>query len=121
MEKLKEIPDKILHCIARIIQDEMSGTNVKCLYCKYAVECAKKFKETEKIFFIDILHELESLTSIDIFLHQENLSIDILKGSWAEKYPDVLEELTNRSFDEQQDILRQSDILQYLDNQHCKQ
>ena len=118
-EELKKLPDKILHCLARRFQDGESGESVSCLYCMYAFECYKEYKESGNVLFLDLMKELERCTSVDIFLHR-NKSLSILKGSWAEKYPDVHNMLTNKSFEEQLDSLMSPDILQYLDNQCCK-
>lgn len=109
------MPDKILHCLARTLQDEIIGDCVKCLYCKYAPECRNEIINGTPLF-VRLLRLLYKFTSVKIELNQETKAEDIVKGSWIEKYPDVLKELTNKSFDEQQDILRDSDILRYMDN-----
>ena len=114
-KELRKVPDKILHCLARTIQTESVGTHTKCLYCKYAPECAKEFHDSERLLSNDILNELVACTSVKIFMSEENKAEDMLKGSWAEKYPDVLNMLTSKSFDEQLDILMNKDILKYLD------
>ena len=119
-KEIRKLSDKVLHCLARIIQDELSGECVKCLYCKYALECTMEFKKSRYILFMKLLHELEICTSVSIFLIPKTKTVAILKGSWAEKYPDVLNQLTSKSFEEQQDILKHLDILPYLDSQCCK-
>ena len=117
--ELKKLPDKILHCLARSIQEIECESNkaVKCLYCKYAPECGKEFQGLHDMLFVKLIKELEECTSVDIFQHSTKQP-DFLKGSWAEKYPDVFKMLTNKSFEEQLDSLRDSDILQCLDK-HC--
>jgi len=115
-EELKKLPDKVLHCLARTFQDEVEGTCVGCLYCKYAFECLKEYKQSRDMLRFAILDKLKAYTSVDIFLNSKTKPINVLKGSWAEKYPDVLKMLTSKSFDEQQDILKDPDILQYADN-----
>jgi len=116
-ETLSKLPDKVLHCLARTFQDEISGVCVKCLYCKYAPECAENGKKSGRWLFADILCSLAKSTGVMLFLKPENKSINILKGSWLENYPDLLKEFTSKSFEEQQDTLMDSDILQYVDNQ----
>lgn len=116
MEELKKLSDKFLHCLGRTIQDEYIGDNVKCLYCKYAIECAKEFQKTKKLLWIDIAHELETCTSVKIFLNHKTKTTDILKGSWLEGFPEMLNELTGKSLKEQMYILRSSRIKKYLDN-----
>lgn len=115
-KEMDSLSDKILHCLARTFQDNMEGTCVGCLYCKYAFECSEEYKKSDDMLRFAILDKLKACTSVDIFLNPETKSVDILKGSWAEKYSDVLKMLTNKSFDEQQDILKDQDILQYADN-----
>lgn len=115
-KELEKISDKTLHCLARIIQDESNGTNAKCLYCKYAVECSEEWEKTKKVFFMELLQELETSTSVNILANPKAGTVDFIEGSWMEKYPDVLEMLTSKSFEEQQDILMDPDILQYLDS-----
>lgn len=108
--ELKKLPDKILHCLARTIQDGESGSNVKCLYCKYAPECSEECIKSHSILLVELMKGLEECTSVDIFQHSTSQP-DFLKGSWAEKYPDVLKMLTSKSFEEQLDSLRDPDIL----------
>lgn len=116
-EELKKLPDKMLHCLARIIQDEGTGGNVKCLYCKYAPECRDEFYKGRQALFINLLLELQRCTSVKIELSPKTKAKDILEGSWVEEKHDVLDILTKKSFEEQQDNLTNPGILQYLDNQ----
>lgn len=113
---LKGLSDKILHCLARTIQDEMYGTNVRCMYCKYAIECSVAWQKekSKKLLFMEILRELGLYTGVNIFLQPESATKAILKGSWVEKYPDILKMLMEKSFEEQQDFMRYSDIIQQL-------
>lgn len=124
-EELKKLPDKILHCLARIIQDETIEYEdyVKCLYCKYAIECKNEFFNgiDRTPLWIKLLRLLHEYTFVTLDLSQETKATDILKGSWIEKYPDVLKTFTNKSFDEQLDILKGPDILQYKDKEPCQQ
>lgn len=115
-ENLAKMPDKILHCLARTLQDEISCDCVKCLYCKYAPECLEDFK-SKKYLFIDILNILERQTGVVIFLNPKQKPKEILNGSWLESYPDLLKKFTTKSFEEQQGILKDPSILQYMDNQ----
>ena len=94
-EALAEMPDKILHCLARTLQDEISGDCVKCLYCKYAFECLEEFK-SDKYLFIDILNILERQTGVKIFIDPEKRAKEILRSSWLESYPDLLKKFTDR-------------------------
>ena len=120
LQELTKLPDQVLHCIARTLQDEVAGDSVKCLYCKYAPECSVEVKESNRLLATGILLELQAITSVDIYLNPETKERNILKGSWVEKYPDLMKMLTKKSFEEQQDILNSSYILKYLDSQCCK-
>lgn len=115
-ETLAKMPDKILHCLARTLQDEISGDCVKCLYCKYAFECLEEFK-SGKYLFIDISNILERQTGVKIFLNPKQKPKEILRGSWIKNHPDLLKEFTTKSFEEQQGILKDPRTLRYKDNQ----
>ncbi len=114
---MPELTDKDLHCIARILQSQLLGDNVQCMYCKYALECLEEYGHTHKASFIKVWKKLEELTGINIHLfNSKTKQKDILAGSWIEKCPSLLEQFTNMSFEEQQDSLRNLDIQQYADS-----
>ena len=114
---MAELTDKELHCMARAQQSELLGKNVQCMYCKYAIQCLKEYKSTNKAPFVKVWKKLEGLTGVKICLHNpETQQKDILVGSWIENCPELLEQFTNISFEEQQDILQSPDILQYMDS-----
>ena len=116
MQDMITADDKVLHCIARMIQEGMSEDTTKCLYCKHAPECRCEFETTGNVLFIDILRELKEKTSVDITLEPETMQKNILHGSWLEDYPELLRQFTNMSFEEQLDNLRHPDILNHLHN-----
>ena len=118
-ENLITADEKVLHCLARLFQEQVIPVNAdtKCLYCKYAFECAEEFKQNRKILFFDIIHELERKTSVKIFLNPGTIQSDILHGSWIKENSDLLEKFTSMSFDEQLDSLKNPDILKYRHNQ----
>lgn len=115
-ENLLPVDDKVLHCLARIIQDGITDEGgVKCLYCKYAHECRERFISTRKILFMEIIDELEKRTSVSIYLSQEYKQRELLRGSWLEKYPDLLEKFKGMTFEEQKHALENEDVLKYSD------
>ncbi len=102
--------------MARVIQSGMIGRDVQCLYCKYSFDCAKKFKKTRKMLFVDILNRMKKTTGVNIFLDPGTKESDILSSSWIEKHPVLLKKFTSMSFEEQLDNLKNPDILRYADN-----
>lgn len=108
MDEFITVPDKILHCLARIIQDEYTGEAVKCLYCIYAKECAEEYKTSKQLFFSDVILELQKRTSVKIFLDKK---VELLEGSWIEQNEEMLKKFTNMSFEEQLDSLLNPNIL----------
>lgn len=105
--------DKILHCLARMIQDGEMGTNVKCLYCKYAFSCHEEFKRSGNILFVNIMQKLWELTGVMVCASLGSAHKDVLHGSWIREHPELSHQFTNISFAEQQDRLQNSDILKY--------
>ena len=109
-ENLLPVDDKVLHCLARIIQDGTTDEgSVKCLYCKYAHECRDRAISTGKVLFMEIIDELEKRTSVRIYFKQE----EPLRGSWIEKYPDLLERFKGMTFEEQKNALCTEDFSRY--------
>lgn len=112
-----QLTDKDLHCIARLLQSEYVGDGVQCLYCKYAFQCREKFFTTHKPPYQEVFKKLKRKTGVDIFLvNPETMQKDILDGSWIEKCSELLQKFTSISFEEQQDILLNPDILRYKDS-----
>ena len=89
MEKI-EFTEKDLHCLARLMQSEESVTNVKCLYCRYAIECKEDFMQNKKLPYMPVLIKLEQITGVNIFMSQESIQKEILAGSWIEKNPEQI-------------------------------
>ncbi len=114
--KLEDLSDKELHCLSRIIQDEMLKENVKCLYCKYAGECAKEWNESRNVLFIELLEILHTKTGVCLTIQPETKQKEILHGSWLKEHPDLYTKFIHMSLEEQQKELTNSDILKYLDS-----
>ena len=109
-ENLLPVDDKVLHCLARIIQDGTTDEeSVKCLYCKYAHECRDHAISTGKVLFMERTDEIDNRTSVSISIKQEAP----LRGSWLEKYPDLLERFKGMTFEEQKNALRTEDFSKY--------
>lgn len=85
-----ELTEKDLHCLARLMQSEESITNVKCLYCRYAIECKEDFMQNKKLQHMTVLKKLEQITGVNIFMNQKTIQKEILAGSWIEKNPELL-------------------------------
>ncbi len=113
MEKI-EFTEKDLHCLARLMQSEESVTNVKCLYCRYAIECKEDFMQNKKLPYMPVLIKLEQITGVNIFMSQESIQKEILAGSWIEKNPELLKLFSSKSFAEQICFLRSHDIQKYV-------
>ena len=64
---------------------------------------------------MEIIDELEKRTSVRIYLFQEYKQRELLRGSWIEKYPDLLEKFKGMTFEEQKYALKNEDILKYSD------
>lgn len=107
------LDEKELHCLARIIQSQELGESTECLYCKYAFECREEFEKQKAAQNIELLKRIKSITGVEVFLCQEDVQSQLLLGSWMEKYPELMGQLTKLSFKEQLDILRNPDILKY--------
>lgn len=111
--------DKTLHCIARMIQDFENGVCVKCLYCKYAHECVREFHEKNKVYFLEVMKNLQKKTGVVLLPPECGEKVEdkelFLKGSWVEGNTELLEKFTNMSYSEQLDILCSPDILKYED------
>lgn len=112
--------NKATHCIARMLLDAESGTNVKCLYCKYATECAEEFKNNRSVYFLNVMTEIRQKTGVCLpslkDLHSYQDKEKFLKGSWIEDDTELLKEFTKISFDEQLDKLQGPDILNHVDS-----
>lgn len=121
-EKSIDFTDKDFHCLARKIQSDLLDMGVDCLYCKYAVECSKDFKE-KRFYYREVV--MDKVTSLlqektGVFVSHSNRKLvakKLLDGSWIEKCPNLMGLFTSKSFEEQLDILGSQDILQYVDNQ----
>ena len=64
---------------------------------------------------MEIIDELEKRTSVSIYLSQEYKQRELLRGSWIEKYPDLLERFKGMTFEEQKNALENEDVLKYSD------
>ena len=122
MRESTNFTDKDLHCLARKMQRELLDVEMDCLYCKYAVECSKDFKE-KRLYHREIVMEkvtklLQEKTGV-FFSHANKklVATKLLDGSWIEKNPNLMKLFTSKSFEEQLDMLCSQDILQYTDNQ----
>lgn len=116
-QEAEQLTDKDLHCIARLLQSEYVGDGVQCLYCKYAFQCRETFFTTHEVPYQEVLKKLKSKTGVDISLvNPRTIQKDILDGSWIEKCSELLKKFTSSSFEEQQDILLNPDILRYKDS-----
>ena len=82
--KQTELTEKDLHCLARIIQSEESMHSVKCLYCRYAIECKEDLMQNKKLPYMPVLKKLEQITGVNIFMSQKTIQKEILAGSWIE-------------------------------------
>ena len=106
------LTDKDLHCIARLLQSECMDESVQCLYCKYALQCAKKIIKDYP--FDESLKKLVGITGVNIhMLFRDKMRKDILEGSWIEKYPKLFKKLSDMPLTEQIKILQNLDILEY--------
>ena len=121
-ENTEEFADKDFHCLARKLQRELLDMETDCLYCKYAVECSKDFKE-KRFYYREVVMKkvtrmLQEKTGVFI-CHQNKKLVEkkLLNGSWIEKHPSLKELLANKSFDEQLNILHSKEIIQYTDSQ----
>ena len=117
-----DFTDKDFHCLARKIQSDLLDIGVDCLYCKYAVECSKDFKEKRFYYREAVMNKVTSLLQekTGVFVSHPNRRLvakKLLDGSWIEKRPNLMGLFTSKSFEEQLDILHSQDILQYVDNQ----
>lgn len=111
-----QLTEKDLHCMARALQSENLGNDIKCLYCKYAFQCCEEFDATKKAPFLGMWDRLGKITGVKIRLcDPEDSPGDLLAGSWIESCPELSEQFTGLSFEEQLDILHSPDILQYRD------
>ena len=112
-----QLTDKDFHCIARLLQSKCIGDSVQCLYCKYAFRCREKFFTAHEVPYREVLKKLKNKTGVDVFLaNPRTMQKDILDGSWIVKCPELLQKFTSISFEEQQDILLNPDILRYKDS-----
>lgn len=109
-----ELTEKDLHCLARIIQSEESMHSVKCLYCRYAIECKEDFTQNKKLPYMPVLKKLEQITGVNIFMSQKTIQKEILAGSWIEKNPELLKLFSGMTFAEQICLLKSRDILKYV-------
>lgn len=101
---LEGLSDKKVHCIARLLQERIYKTPAACLYCKYAVECSKRYREVGELQRDDLLQEIIFRTGVPVQIPiegPEEPSKALLKSSWVQKYPVLLHELENMSFKEQ--------------------
>lgn len=116
-----QLTEKDLHCIARLLQSKCVGDSVQCLYCKYAFQCREKFFAAHEVPYREVLKKLKNKTGVDVFLaNPRTMQKDILDGSWIEKCPELLQKFTSISFEEQQDILLNPDILRYKDSYNAE-
>lgn len=111
-----EADEKAMHCIARMMQEMALDSSVKCLYCKFAFECAKEFGETGDIYFRKLMDELQEKTSVNLCPNPGTQQQELLRGSWIESRPELLKKFTNMSVEEQLDTLTNQDILSYSDS-----
>ena len=106
-----EFTDKDLHCMARVLQSHIRGDDVECMYCKYANECGDEFMKTGKLHRYEVMPEkLQKLTGVHVWdINMTNQPKSILKASWIEEHPDLMDKLSKLSLKEQQDILGDPD------------
>lgn len=115
-ENSEKLTDRELHCLVRTIQDMLSEEGRKCLYCKYAFQCAERHKTTGKVKFLETWDKLQEMTGVKLrFLNPRTMSKDILAGSWIEKIPELYEKFSNMPLEEQLGTLQDKDILKYAD------
>jgi len=114
---LDGISDKTLHCLARILQDMERGTCDKCLYCKYAVECSDEFLKDRYILFADLVEEISFRTGVVTAPRDGKLSEELLKGSWVEGHPKLLEAFRAMPYERQTEMLTDLEIQCWADGQ----
>lgn len=121
---LEKLPDKTLHCLARIIQDLKLGQASACLYCKYAVRCSESIITDlgtgscsfKNVMRFKIEHELKKLTDVNTTCDTvRDTKYDIcIEGSWLEGYPGLAEELAGMPARQRTRVLSSPDILECI-------
>ena len=121
MNESTKFTNKDLHCLARKIQRELLDVEMDCLYCKYAVECSKDFKE-KHLYHREIVMEkvtklLQEKTDVFVqpWLNKKICSKKLLDGSWIQLRPELMEKFVGKSFEEQMSLLQSSEILEYTE------
>lgn len=118
---LDGISDKVLHCLARVFQDMERGTCDKCLYCKYAMECRDEFLKDRYILCTDLVKELSFRTDVVTDPYDDKkLNEELLKGSWIEEYPELLETFRTMPYERQQEMLTDHKLYCWLLEQRFK-
>ena len=118
---LDGISDKTLHCLARMFQDMGRGACDRCLYCKYAMECSEEFLKDRYLLSSELEHELSLKTGVVIDPYDDKkLNEELLKGSWMEEYPELLETFRTMSYERQQEKLTGHKLYCWLLEQRFK-